>query len=78
MLEPCLSDEDEVEIVQVLAEMGFPLNVYYVGTVIKDYLTQQGRLNPFGDTGIPLVVQISQPSGGSQEMAVIIVQWQNF
>ena len=51
-----LSDEDEVEIVitcQVLAEMGFPLNVYYVGTVIKDYLEQQGKQNPFGDTGMP-------------------------
>ena len=51
-----LSDEDEVEIVitcQVLAEMGFPLNVYYVGNVIKDYLAQQGKSNPFGDTGIP-------------------------
>ena len=45
-----LSDEDEAEIVitcQVLAEMSFPLNVHYAGSVIIDYLAQQGKPNPF-------------------------------
>ena len=51
-----LSDIEEAEIVitcQTLAEMGFPLNKDYVDVVVKGYLKQIGRPNPFGEDGIP-------------------------
>jgi len=41
-----LIDKDEAEIVitcQVLAELGFPLSVHYIGSVIRDYLAQLTR-----------------------------------
>ena len=34
---------------QTLAEMGFPLNKDYVDVVVKGYLKQIGRPNPFGE-----------------------------
>ena len=33
--------------------MGFPLNKDYVDVVVKGYLKQIGRPNPFGEDGIP-------------------------
>lgn len=51
-----LSSTEENEIVitcQVLAELGFPMNVDYVNAVVIDYLKQEGKPNPFGKSGVP-------------------------
>ena len=48
------TEENEVVVMcQVLADLGFPMNMDYVDSALREYLVKKGKSNPFGESGKP-------------------------
>ena len=48
------TEESEVVVIcQMLADLGFPMNMDYVNGALCEYLVKKGKPNPFGKSGAP-------------------------